>query len=100
MSRRMGDEEAADFYAEPANQGFDPTRVVRPGPLGDSIPVRFPTGMLDQVRVAADMEGITVSEWVRRAVGDALAQQSETEEGATAIARELERIARKLRRSA
>jgi hypothetical protein len=100
MSTPMGDENAADFYAEPANQGFDPARVVRPGPLGDSIPVRFPTGMLDEVRVAADREGVTVSEWVRRAVGAMLAQHREPEEGAAAIARELERLARKLRRSA
>lgn len=100
MSRRMSAEEAADFYADPANQGFDPQRVVGPRALGDSIPVRFPTGMLERVRGAADAEGITVSEWVRQAVADALAAHGERQGDPDAIARELERLARKLRRSA
>jgi hypothetical protein len=96
----MSDEEAADFYADPANQGFDPARVVRPGALVDAIPVRFPAGMLELVRSAAEGEGITVSEWVRQAVADALAAQGGGQGDPDAIARELERLARKLRRSA
>jgi hypothetical protein len=98
--RPMSDAEAADFYADPANQEVDPTRVVRPRPLGDSLPVRFPLGMLERVRGAADAEGVTVSEWVRQAVADALAQREHGDGDKTTIARELERLARKLRRSA
>jgi hypothetical protein len=99
MANPMTDEEAADFYADPANQGFNPNRVIRRQAQGDSIPVRFPTGLLDQVRTAA-ADGLTVSEWVRTAVADALAQRDEPGAGPAGIARELERLARKLRRSA
>lgn len=98
--RRISDEEAAEFYADPANQGFDATRAVRPRPLGDSLPVRFPLGMLEQVRRAAETEGLTVSEWVRHAVADALAQRDQGDQDPAAIARELERLARRIRRSA
>jgi hypothetical protein len=96
----MSDEEAADFYADPANRAFDPTRAVRPRALTDSLPVRFPLDMLERVRSAADAEGVTVSEWVRQAVADALTQREHGTEDKTTIARELERLARKLRRSA
>lgn len=100
MAEPMTDEEAADFYADPANRAFDPNRVIRRQALGDSIPVRFPTGLLDHVRTVAAAEGLTVSEWVRNAVADALAQRQEPGAGPAGIARELERLARKLRHSA
>jgi hypothetical protein len=96
----MSDEEAADFYADPANQTFDPTRVVRARPLADSLPIRFPIDLLEHVRRAADAEGVTVSEWVRQAVAEQLAQRDQETGDTTTIARELERLARKLRRSA
>lgn len=103
----MSDEEAADFYADEANQSFDPTHVVRARPLADSIPVRFPPEVVAQVRRAADSEGITVSAWVRNAVTDALSQAGggtgggDTDSGDTdSIARQLEGLARRLRRSA
>ena len=95
----MTDEEAADFYADPANRAFNPDRVVRRPPLGDSIPVRFPNRILEQVRAAAAADGVTVSEWVRQAVADSLAQRNAPEDSAT-IAQELERLARRLRHSA
>jgi predicted HicB family RNase H-like nuclease len=98
--RTMSDEEAADYYADPANQTFDPTRVVRPRGLADSLPVRFPPELLERVRHAADADGVTVSEWVRQAVADTLTQRDQGAEDNSAIARELERLARKLRRSA
>jgi len=98
--RAMSDEEAADFYADPANQTFDPTRVVRPRPLADSLPVRFPLDMLECIRQAAEADGVTVSEWVRQAVADTLTQRDRGAEDPTTIAKELERLARKLRRSA
>lgn len=100
MAKAMNDEEAADFYADPANREVNPDRVIRRRPLGDSIPVRFPTGMLEQVRQAAVAEDMTVSEWVRQAVADTLAKGGQPGEDPAAIARELERLARKLRRSA
>ena len=96
----MSDEEAADFYADPANRAFDPTRVVRPRALADSLPVRFPADLLERVRHAAETDGVTVSEWVRQAVADTLTQREHGDEDNTTIARELERLARKLRRSA
>lgn len=99
MGRAINDEEAADFYAVPANQDFDPTQTVR-RPLADSIPVRFAPDVLDQVRAVAAAEGTTVSHWVRQAVTDALAASPATAEDPTTIARQLERLARQLRRSA
>jgi hypothetical protein len=89
--RTMTDEEAADLNADPANQTFDPTRVVRRRALTDSIPVRLPANLIDQVRRAADTDGITVSEWVRQAVAPAVAQRDHGAEDTTAIAKELER---------
>jgi predicted HicB family RNase H-like nuclease len=95
--RAMSDEEAADFYAETDNQGFDATRVVRGRPLSGSIPVRFPPKVIAQVQAAADSEGVTVSAWVRNAVADALTR---TVSDTTAIADQLEGLARQLRHSA
>ena len=95
--RTLSDEEAADFYAEPANQGFDATRIVGGRPLSNSIPVRFPSEMVAQVQAAADKEGITVSAWVRNAVADALAKSASD---TTTIADQLEGLARQLRHSA
>jgi hypothetical protein len=96
----MSDEEAADFYADPANRAFDPTRAVRSRALTDSLPIRFPADLLEKVRRAAETDGVTVSEWVRQTIADALAQRDQGDDDTTTIARELERLARKLRRSA
>jgi predicted HicB family RNase H-like nuclease len=93
----MSDEEAADFYAETDNQGFDSTRIVRGRPLSSSIPVRFPPEVIAQVQAAADREGLTVSAWVRNAVADALARSTSD---TTTIADQLEGLARQLRHSA
>ena len=95
--RAMSDEEAADFYAEPANQGFDAAQIVRTRPLASSIPVRFPPEAIARVQAAAGSEGITVSAWVRNAVTDALARSAND---TTSIAQQLEGLARQLRRSA
>lgn len=101
MAERMTDEEAFEFYNDPANREPDPNgRIVRRKPLGDSIPVRFPTDLLEHVRAVAAADGLTVSEWVRQAVADSLAQRRHGDDDNTIIARELERLARKLRRSA
>jgi hypothetical protein len=93
----MTDEQAADFYAEPANQGFDTGRVVRRRPLASSTPVRFSPEVIASVQVAAGNEGVTVSEWVRNAVTEALARSTND---AADIAKQLEGLARQLRRSA
>jgi hypothetical protein len=100
MAKPMSDEEAADFYADPANRVGNPDRVIRPRTLGDSLPVRFPVDMLEQVRAVAAADDLTVSEWVRQVVAEALAQRSQEPQDNSTIARELERLARKLRRSA
>jgi predicted transcriptional regulator len=93
----MSDEEAVDFYADPTNQGFDRSRVVRGHALSSSIPVRFPPEVITQVQAAADSEGVTVSAWVRNAVADALARSTSN---TSTIADQLEGLARQLRHSA
>ena len=95
--RAMSDEDAADFYATPANQGFDAARIVRGRPLAGSIPVRFPPDVIARVQAAADSEGVTVSAWVRNAVTDTLARSTSDR---TSIAQQLEGLARQLRHSA
>lgn len=96
--RRRADESAAGVHANPAHRGPDAQPVADARTQGSAIPVRFPTGMLERVRAAALTEGMTASEWVRRAVDDALAAQGERPGDPESIARELERLARRLRR--
>jgi hypothetical protein len=96
----MSDAEAADFYADPANQRVAPgpaVRPPRPRALGGAIPIRFPPSTVEAVKVAADAEGMTVSQWVRRVVDAELERLKGSPKERVDVANELERLARHLR---
>lgn len=100
MKRAMNDAEAADFYADPANQQIAPgpaVRPPRPKALGGSIPIRFPPSAVAAVKVLADADGLTVSEWVRRVVGAELKRREGSSGERIDVADELERLVRHLR---
>lgn len=100
MSAPMGDAEAADFYADPTNQGVatgPAIRPPRPKVLGGSIPVRFPPNLVETIKRMADTDGVTVSEWVRRAVDFELRRRQGAPTQREEVAEELERLARQLR---
>jgi len=99
----MDDAEAADFYADPANQRVasgPAVRPPRPKALGGSIPIRFPPSTVEAVKLLADADGLTVSEWVRRAVDAELTRRQGVQRKRVDVADELERLARQLRASA
>jgi hypothetical protein len=70
----MNDAEAFEHYEEPANR--EPTAGTprrRPErPLTEHVPVRFPRDTIQRAKTLADADGVTVSTWVRRAVGETL----------------------------
>ena len=66
----MNDREAYEFYANPANQAATGPGRERSGQrLTSMSSVRFPPGVIEQVKGLADREGVTVGAWIRRAVG-------------------------------
>ncbi|MGH9116777.1 MAG: YlcI/YnfO family protein [Acidimicrobiales bacterium] len=96
---KMTDQEAAEFYAEPANQRLG-TRVISRRALSSSIPVRFPPDVVDAVKALAGADGLTVSEWIRRAVADALAARHTGDDPAAILEdlrRDIDRLASKIR---
>jgi predicted DNA binding CopG/RHH family protein len=65
----MDDQEALDFYRDPANLEPAGPSFERKGPrLSSTVPVRFPQEMIAAVRRLATQDGITVSTWIRRLV--------------------------------
>jgi hypothetical protein len=103
MKPPMDDAEAADFYADPANQQLASGSAVRPPrskALGGSIPIRFPPNTVEDVKLLADADGLTVSEWVRRVVDAELRRRQGAIRKRIDVADELERLARQLRASA
>lgn len=58
------------FYADPANQVPQGPPVHRRGraAMGDPVPVRFPSELLEAVRDRAAADDRSVSSWIRRAV--------------------------------
>jgi hypothetical protein len=89
------DSDAADFYAQPANQRLG-RRVISRRALSSSIPVRFPPEVVDAVKARADTEGVTVSEWIRRTVAEALGSQARKDDPAAIVEemrRDLDRLA-------
>jgi hypothetical protein len=98
-TKKMTDEQAADFYADPTNQRLGGGRVISRRALASSIPVRFPPEVVDAVKSVADTEGITVSEWIRRAVDSALSTRGADSDPATIVEdlrRDLDRLAAKI----
>ncbi len=68
MTKPMTPDEEHDFYADPANQTPKGPAVRRRARLGDPVPVRFPSDLLEKVREAAAADDRSVSSWIRRAV--------------------------------
>src|SRR5262245_41091359 len=65
----MGDKQAQEFYADPANQVSAGRAYRRTGRrLSATVPVRFPQAVIDSVKRLADRDGVTVSSWIRRVV--------------------------------
>jgi hypothetical protein len=103
MNAPMTEAEATELYADPANQAVAPgpaVRPPRPKALGGSIPVRFPSSSVEAIKRLADVDGVTVSGWVRRAVDAELKRREGAATQRAEVAEELERLARQLRASA
>ena len=90
--RKQTDDEAAEFYAQSENQVVEPGGGKRTRPnLTAHVPIRFQPDVVEKVRICATYDGMTVSSWMRAAVGRAatirLAQiaPSETAPSATII---------------
>lgn len=65
----MSDDEAAAFYANPANLRTTGTGHVRSTKvMTRHVPVRFSQDMIEAVKVLADNDGMTVSSWIRQVV--------------------------------
>ena len=69
--------------------------------MKDAVPIRFHDATIEAVKEFADADGVTVSEWIRRLVNREIEARRGQPSGDDAeIADELERLARRLRRSA
>ena len=66
----MSDAEAFEYYEDPAKREPAPGEPRRrpARPLTQHVPVRFPAETIEQVRLLAEADGMTVSAWIRRAV--------------------------------
>jgi predicted DNA binding CopG/RHH family protein len=98
IKKKTTDQQAVEFYAHPDNQRLG-GRVVSRRALASSIPVRFPSDIVDAVKAVADAEGITVSEWIRRAVAGALFARTANDDPATIVEdlrRDIDRLAAKI----
>lgn len=74
----MSDAEAFEHYEDPTKRepAPGPPRRRPERPLTQHVPVRFPAETIEQVKMLADADGMTVSAWIRRAVERALRQQA------------------------
>jgi hypothetical protein len=101
---KMTDEEAWEYYSKPEHQQMGEGPVVRPPRptrMKDAVPIRFHDATIEAVKEFADADGVTVSEWIRRLVNREIeARRGQPSADDAAIADELERLARRLRRSA
>jgi hypothetical protein len=73
----VDDAEAFEHYDNPANRepaAGEPRRR-RARTLARHVPVRFPTDTIEAVRSLAQTDGMTISAWIRRAVGSAVRQR-------------------------
>lgn len=65
----MDDKDAQEFYADEANQVPAGPAYRRAGRrLSATVPVRFPQAIIDAVKRLADLDGVTVSSWIRNVV--------------------------------
>ncbi len=73
MARRMSDEEAHEFYADPANQepAGEPRALPR-RPLSTHVPVRFRPETIALIKELAAREDTTVSGWIRKEIDEAI----------------------------
>lgn len=64
------DTEAFTYYDEPEHRepGSVPPRRRAKRRLTQHVPVRFPAGLIENLRAVAEEDGMTVSAWIRRAV--------------------------------
>ena len=101
---KLTDEEAWEYYAKPEHQQMGEGPVVRPPRptrMKDAVPIRFHDATIEAVKEFADADRVTVSEWIRRLVTREIEARRGQPSGDDAeIADELERLARRLRRSA
>jgi hypothetical protein len=67
---KVNDEEAAEFYSNPENlQPVGPPRRRSGGrALSSHVPVRFSPSLVQAVKAIADLEGVSVSTWIRSLV--------------------------------
>lgn len=68
MTAEMTAEQENAFHADPANQLPQGPPVRRSPKLSEAVPVRFPEGLLSEVRSRAQAEDRSLSNWIRRAV--------------------------------
>lgn len=74
MSTMTPEQENA-FYADPDNQAPQGPPVRRKAKLSEPVPVRFPKGLLQEVRDRAAADDRSVSNWIRQAVEHELARR-------------------------
>jgi len=70
----MTPQEENASYADPDNQMPQGPPVRRRAKLSEPVPVRFPEGLLQEVRDRAAADDRSVSNWIRRAVEHELAR--------------------------
>ncbi len=70
----MTPQEENASYADPDNQTPQGPPVRRRAKLSEPVPVRFPEGLLQEVRDRAAADDRSVSNWIRRAVEHELAR--------------------------
>lgn len=64
------------FYQQPENQEPQGPPRRRSRELTEMVPVRFPPGLLEEIRRRAHDDDRSVSSWIRRAVEHELDQQA------------------------
>jgi hypothetical protein len=65
----MDDKEAAEFYANPENlRPAGKGRQRSGGTLSSHVPVRFSPSLIAAVKRLADLDGVTISTWIRNLV--------------------------------
>ncbi len=74
--KKMTRAEEHEFYALPENQEPQGPARRRRSKLTETVPVRFPPEILEEVRRRADADDRSVSSWIRQAVDHELRTQA------------------------